>query len=264
MIAAISAWVGARIASRSMPELPSWQRKNFAGKSTSLTGGIDAAVGLIAGSVIAGKDANKAACVASVGAALGGYVDDHWEEAFPATAKGFRGHVSSACDGQPTSGLVKIVATGTGALGAAIMLGRARDGGLLRTLAETGLDTVIIALSANLVNLLDVRPGRARKAVILAAAGPAIAGSIPAQIVVGAAAGGLESDLRRDTMLGDLGANTLGAFLGTHLATYPPAVKVCVAATLTGLNAASEKVSFSRVIDETPVLRWFDRLGRAS
>jgi hypothetical protein len=65
-------------------------------------------------------------------------------------------------------------------------------------------------------------------------------------------------------MLGDAGVNLLGAVVGVAaVASLSNPVLVACAAVLLALNLASEFVSFSKVIDATPPLRWFDRLGRA-
>ena len=64
-------------------------------------------------------------------------------------------------------------------------------------------------------------------------------------------------------MLGDCGAGVLGATLGWSLATRRARwSRLLAAAAVTGLNLASERVSFSAVIDRQPVLRSIDRLGR--
>ena len=64
-------------------------------------------------------------------------------------------------------------------------------------------------------------------------------------------------------MLGDGGANALGAMLGAAAATsLPRPARIAALGVIVGLTAASEVVSFSEVIDRTPVLRWADRLGR--
>jgi len=64
-------------------------------------------------------------------------------------------------------------------------------------------------------------------------------------------------------MLGDAGANALGAMLGAAAAaSLPWKARVTVLAVIAGLTAASEVVSFTRVIERTPPLRWLDMLGR--
>jgi hypothetical protein len=64
-------------------------------------------------------------------------------------------------------------------------------------------------------------------------------------------------------MLGDCGANGLGAITGTVLAaTLPRPLKTLVLAAVVGLNLASEKVSFTKVIADTPVLDKIDQWGR--
>ena len=116
------------------------------------------------------------------------------------------------------------------------------------------LGGALVAGCANLANLLDLRPGRALKAG--AAAGLALGQPGPAA----AALALLPADLGERTMLGDGGANALGAVLGLALARRVPRVPALVA--VVALTAASEVVSYSRVIDAVPPLRWVDRAGR--
>ena len=64
-------------------------------------------------------------------------------------------------------------------------------------------------------------------------------------------------------MLGDAGANALGAMLGAAAAaSLPRPGRVAVLAGIVALTAASEKVSFTKVIRRTPPLHWLDMLGR--
>jgi len=124
----------------------------------------------------------------------------------------------------------------------------------------------LIAASANLVNLLDLRPGRALKAAALVAA-PLAAGSSAsaglAAAALGASAAALPGDLTETDMLGDTGANALGALLGLAIVRRAPRpVRLAVLAGLVGLTAASERVSFTTVIESTPGLREIDRWGR--
>jgi hypothetical protein len=80
---------------------------------------------------------------------------------------------------------------------------------------------------------------------------------------IGAGVGLLPADLRERAMLGDAGANPLGALCGlAALAAGPgPVARWVLLAVLVGLTALSEVVSFSTVIDRVPPLRWADRAG---
>jgi UDP-N-acetylmuramyl pentapeptide phosphotransferase/UDP-N-acetylglucosamine-1-phosphate transferase len=69
-------------------------------------------------------------------------------------------------------------------------------------------------------------------------------------------------DLQEQAMLGDTGANVLGAAVGlAAVVALDRGPTVALAVVLLTLNVASEWVSFSAVIDRTGPLRWFDRLG---
>jgi hypothetical protein len=64
-------------------------------------------------------------------------------------------------------------------------------------------------------------------------------------------------------MLGDAGANVLGATLGLGVVlTCSPGVRTGVLVVVAALNMVSERVSFSRVIAATPPLDAADRWGR--
>ena len=107
----------------------------------------------------------------------------------------------------------------------------------------------VVAGSANLLNLLDLRPGRALKA-------GAAAALLLGQPGPGAAAVALlPDDLHERTMLGDAGANGLGALLGLAVLRRAPQRRGVALAVLVALTAASEVVSYSRVIDAVPLLR---------
>ncbi len=73
----------------------------------------------------------------------------------------------------------------------------------------------------------------------------------------------LPADLGEQVMLGDAGANALGALLGVALAARTgTAGRAMLLGALAGLTAASERVSFTKVIEGTPGLRELDALGR--
>jgi len=197
--------------------------------------------------------------LAAVGFSLLGLFDD---VAGVGQSGGFRGHVRALAHGQLTSGMVKLV--GGAALGVVVSASLARgDEGVLGALR----DGAIIALSANLANLFDRAPGRAVKVSAVAFAVAAVLARSPTLLGpgagIGAGLGLLPADLRERCMLGDAGANPLGALCGMAALAAGPgaAVRWVLLGALVALNASSEVVSFSSLIDRTPPLRWFDRLG---
>jgi UDP-GlcNAc:undecaprenyl-phosphate/decaprenyl-phosphate GlcNAc-1-phosphate transferase len=198
--------------------------------------------------------------IVAVGFFLFGTIDDLLTVAGGPRARGFAGHLSAIRRGVVTGGIVKILGGGAVALIA---------GALWETKPVAALlDAALVALSANLVNLLDLRPGRGVKVFFIWWLPLAIAAwrqpFLPASISVAAAAAvWLPSDLRERGMLGDSGANLLGAIGGAGLAlVLPGAGKLVALIFLMLLTLASELVSFSSVIRKTAPLAWFDRLGR--
>ena len=247
------------------------ERTNYRGRSVSLAAGpaLAAAASLSAGAGAAVEGHGElaaAALVAGLGAGAVGFFDDVVGPR-SAPAKGFRGHLGALREGRVSSGLVKIVGIGVVGLVAGALLSSGRPRGRFGRVVDVALGAGVIASTANVVNLLDLRPGRALKVGLIvgvplvasaaAAAGAAAAGP------VGAAAAVLVDDLDERVMIGDSGANALGALLGVALAVRTGLFgRTALLAGLGALIAASEKVSFTAVIDATPGLRELDRFGR--
>lgn len=238
-----------------------WERTNHAGRSVTLLEGPAFAVGAALGSW-----QDPAALVTIVGSSAVGALDDLKGGA---QAKGLRGHLRAASRGQVTTGVIKIGGLAlTGVAAAVLVAGRRPEPGP-RSLAGRAVltltDGALIAGGANLANLLDLRPGRALKAVILAGApllGPPTP-SAAAAAAVGAALGVLPPDLRGQAMLGDTGANPAGALIGLALVErLGPRGRAAALAVVVGLTLASERVSFTAVIERTPFLRELDAWGR--
>lgn len=261
------------------------ERVNFRGRTVSLRGGVGVAAGAVAASAQLGRALGAgagtrpaAAAVAATGAAgAAGLIDDLDAGAHDGQtpAKGLKGHLSALARGRVTTGAVKIAVIGSGALVAGVLLARHRAAAApLRRPAATALDAVVSAVTiaswADVHNLLDLRPGRALKAAALLTAPlladrrrAAAASRALAAGCLGAAAAALPGDLMEETMLGDTGANALGALAGTALAAHPSRlVRAGAAAAGTGLVLASERVSFTRVIARTPALAALDAVGR--
>ena len=176
--------------------------------------------------------------------------------------RGFRGHLFALAAGRVTTGLFKLAGGAAVALVAVAPVAG-------RSLGRLVADAALVALCANGVNLLDRAPGRAGKAVLAAFVVLAVAtGGDRAlaglAVLTGAAAALLLDDLRERLMLGDAGANPLGAAVGLGVVlTTSPATRTTVLVAVLALNVLGELVSFSRVIDAVPPLRALDQLGRA-
>jgi UDP-N-acetylmuramyl pentapeptide phosphotransferase/UDP-N-acetylglucosamine-1-phosphate transferase len=227
----------------------------------NLAGGPALAISASVTSAAGSRDARTAAAVLVAGLASGavGAYDDVVGARLEHNAKGFRGHLGALRQGRVTSGLVKIAGVGAAGFVAAALLPGKRA-----KVTETLLGAGVIAGSANLFNLLDLRPGRALKAGIMVGT-PLATGGTGGMVAgpLGAAAGSLPPDLDEETMLGDCGANALGALLGTAYSARTGVFgKLVALAVIGGLTAASEKVSFTKVIERTPVLKAIDGLGR--
>jgi hypothetical protein len=161
-----------------------------------------------------------------------GLADDLWA----GPERGFRAHLEA----RRSTGVLKL---------AAIPLY-----GLLRTRTLSG--ALLVALSANALNQLDTRPGRALK-VYLAAA-------VPLRAPVGVAVLLAPYDLREMAMLGDAGSNALGALLGlSSVNRFTGRGRWLAIGALAGLNALGERTSLGSIIERTPLLRRLDQLGRA-
>ncbi|HEX4063901.1 MAG TPA: hypothetical protein VHY58_23055 [Streptosporangiaceae bacterium] len=242
---------------------PAWTRTNHRGDQLTLLEGPAAAAGAAAVAAITpGLTGRQRAALtaAGLGSAAFGCYDDL---AGSGDRRGFRGHLGALAKGEVTSGAVKIVGIGGTGLTAAVLLG----GSPVDVVINTGLT----AGGANLLNLFDLRPGRAIKVAL--AGGALLAAGAPARFrgtahraiaaPVGAALALLPEDLGERAMLGDAGANALGGMIGAAAAVgLPRSARVVLLAGIAGLTAASEVVSFTKVIERTPPLRWLDMLGR--
>ena len=239
-------------------------KRNVNGKQVPVVLGVPVAMGGLAGLAVYSViqwDAVLVGSVVSIGImALAGRWDDMRGDE---RSRGFSGHLKAAGSGRLTGGLVKLLAGGVaGAIAGFALTTRGRFDVLL--VLETAL---LVALSANLVNLLDRAPGRAAKVAVILWLPLVAFGSVAwAHASLGLLAGLvalIAEDLSEEGMLGDAGANPLGAMLGFGIAASGSApVRWGAIGALVLLNAASERWSFSRAIESTPWLRAIDLSGR--
>lgn len=214
-------------------------------------------------------------------------------------ARGFKGHLRAMARGQLTTGGLKLLGISAASLVVALILSGAAPWGAesagpganavaqARSLGFAVLAGAAIALTSNLVNLTDLRPGRALKTYsLLAVLGSASAGLLFRVVQLDGVKGPLtltqwvdfaalalfclgpvvavwRYDLGERGMLGDAGANPMGAVAGMLVVAGLPAWGlVAYLALVLALNLASERVSFSRVIEGNPVLARIDGIGR--
>ena len=284
--AGVTAAAAARLAYAALNQRPpggikTWSRTNHRGEPVTLLEGPAVTAGAIAGvlaqAALGAGSARSAAAmaVAGAGAAAFGAYDDLVGSG---DRRGFRGHVGALRHGEVTTGTVKLGGIGvTGIVSAVLAEGSP---------ADVVINAGLVAGGANLLNLFDLRPGRAIKVAVasgaLISAGgsrgargagvapPLAAGLAPLPPLaalaplppLAAALALLPDDLGERAMLGDCGANALGAMLGAAAAGLPRPARLALLAAITALTAASEKVSFTKVIERTPALRWLDMLGR--
>jgi UDP-GlcNAc:undecaprenyl-phosphate/decaprenyl-phosphate GlcNAc-1-phosphate transferase len=297
----IASAVAARAAYQALRQHPpagekTWTRTNHRGELVTLLEGPAVAVGAItaevisaavarrrsgrpvAGGTVAGRTAEShiqesseravgsraslAMAVAGGGGLGFGVLDDL---AGSGKRRGLRGHLGALAHGEVTTGTVKLAGLAATGLASGLLAGGKRS--------DVVLNAGLIAGGANLLNLFDLRPGRAVKvatlsAWLIAAGGAATgpdrsAGLAAVAAPLGAGLALLPEDLGERAMLGDAGANALGAMLGAAAAiSLPRPARVGLLAGIVALTAASEQVSFTKVIERTPALRRLDMLGR--
>lgn len=217
-----------------------------------------------------------------------GVIDDAYGSG---ASKGFSGHLKAVAKGRLTTGGLKVLAIGTASLVASISMAPVASwgaGGSWNASVAVGVMVAgaAIALTSNLLNLTDLRPGRALKVyVLLAMLGVLSTGllfasavtevDLPVGIgrladtislgvfVLGPALAVWRYDLGEVAMLGDAGANPMGVVAGLLIVLGLPLWALIGYTTVVfALNLASERISFSRVIEGSPVLSRLDHVGR--
>ncbi len=129
------------------------------------------------------------------------------------------------------------------------------------------LNTFLIALFTNFMNLWDLRPGRASKMFLLLCLllffFLPFSGKLYIGIMFFAVLYYLKGDLKAEYMLGDAGSNLLGFFIGSNCAIYINTnAKIIIFIFLVLIHITAEKVSFSKIIKENKLLNYFDMMGR--
>jgi UDP-GlcNAc:undecaprenyl-phosphate/decaprenyl-phosphate GlcNAc-1-phosphate transferase len=246
-------------------------RENYRGASVAFPAGIAvpvvALLALVPLSLVAElgdtdvfRPGTQAAVTYVVGVALLGLLDDLVGS--ESSARGWRGHAREAATGGLSTGAIKAA----GSLGLALFVLSGSDRGVGEYLLAAG----VLVVATNLFNLLDLRPGRSAKALVLLGAGLTL-GALDADplwtlgLFVGPILVLLPLDLREVGMLGDTGSNAIGAVAGLWLVlTLSTTGQAIALAVMTVVTVYGEFRSIAAVIDRAPVLRHLDSLGRTT
>jgi len=174
---------------------------------------------------------------------------------------GFKGHIKALLSGKLTTGGFKAVIGGL----IALLLGSLFSFHII----EIIVNALIIALFTNLINLLDLRPGRALKGFLTISTLFIIVGlSREVRIIfssfIAYAIGYFPQDIKAKSMMGDVGSNTLGVILGiVTVISYTMTAKYVVLALLILVHILTEKYSITEIIKKNPILNFIDELGRS-
>ncbi len=173
---------------------------------------------------------------------------------------GLRGHFNSFFKGKLTSGILKAFIGVVTALIISLFL--------FDSLTEFLLDTLIMVLFTNLLNLFDLRPGRAIKiylflGIIFLLIGLAGFSQLILYSIIGFCIGYLPQDLRAKSMMGDTGSNALGMSLGIiSVINFSIILKYLLLFILILIHSITEKYSISKIIENNTILDYIDQLGR--
>jgi len=198
-----------------------------------------------------------------LGVAFLGFLDDSLGQGAGAdTPRGWRGHARALREGRLSTGAMKAI--GSLALAAYVVSGRGLES------FEYLADVALLILATNLFNLLDLRPGRAEKALALLGLGLCL-GAWTAEplellgIFAGPVLVGAWFTLRERAMLGDTGSNLIGAVAGVWLlTTLDETGRLIALGVVLALTVYGELRSISQAIESVPPLRSLDSLGRVN
>ena len=175
---------------------------------------------------------------------------------------GFKGHLGSLLRGELTTGGFKAIVGGLVALFLSILISR--------SILEILVNTLIISLFTNLLNLFDLRPGRAIKGylfigTIYMLVGITVESKYIFILIAGYCIAYLPYDLKCKAMLGDVGSNILGITLGIITAlNFDGISKFLLLSTLILINLLCEKYSLTKIIENNSILNYIDKIGNSN
>lgn len=128
------------------------------------------------------------------------------------------------------------------------------------------INTFLILLMSNFINLVDLRPGRALKVTLfflISLLGIDLSNYLLIIPIVTMVVVALNFDLQAKGMMGDIGSNVLGVSLGGILAiNYGIYIRTLIMLLLFSIHLYSEFHSLSEFIKNNKILLYLDKLGR--
>ncbi|MDI6618128.1 MAG: hypothetical protein QME45_05550 [Clostridiales bacterium] len=195
-------------------------------------------------------------CTGTLSAALAGHIDDGFADG----RKGIRQHIGAALNGKVTSGFLKAmfcilisftICAFSGFRGISLIL-----------------NVVLLCLSQNFFNMMDLRPGRAIKVygvfflflLILRADA----------FYLGVNSGFMllllfyvPYEFKEICIMGDTGSNTIGMLAGLSLISSDNIIiKTVILLLLLLIEFYGDRKSISALIEKSSILKYIDRLGR--
>ena len=172
---------------------------------------------------------------------------------------GLKGHFKSLFKGELTTGGFKALFGGFVGLVVSVCISS--------SIVDIIVNTLIIALSTNLMNLFDLRPGRAIKVylVIMIPIYITLTGytKVFPLLILPNVLAYFNIDLKARGMMGDTGSNVLGISIGVLIAFgYGIKVRVAWLVFLVLMHLITEKFSLTKIIEKNKVLKFIDDLGR--
>lgn len=261
------AWIGSLPLALWLHRQLGWYRANFRGDLVPCSLGIvPFFLGALA--LLLPAPASDPVWLSVLGFGLLGWLDDRWGQKAP---KGIKGHLRTLLQARPSTGILKL---GGGLLLAALIAWQLTAERL--SPLQFGARTLLIALTANFFNLLDLRPGRAATLFCVVALAPLSwllwherAWTQPALWVYLGVLRILGLDQQGQGMMGDTGSNLIGATAGVLLLQalqrlLPPPllslIEIGIVISLVLFHLWAERSSLTQWIESHPWARRLDQL----
>ena len=172
---------------------------------------------------------------------------------------GLIGHFKALFKGSLSTGAFKALLGGFVGLTLAVTLSK--------SIPNIIVATLVVALSTNMMNLFDLRPGRAIKAYVILAIIIFLASAKfnreVMMLIVPAVLAYFYFDLRALTMMGDAGSNVLGVSIGVFIvSSFDLPVQLVSLVLLVAIHVLTEKFSLTKIIENNKFLDYVDKLGR--